>query len=205
MDKVRTRITVEPGHGWSGIVRKGEVLRIIDVRGTQAVDFLCYNARNHLERYHAPNTIKKARTLRLTAGHALYSDVARPMFTIVEDTHGTHDTIGGCCSAPSNSMLYGVKNATGCRETFLEQLEKHAMGRRDIVANLNFFCDVPVHDTYALSESVFVPGNSRPGDHVDLRAEMDVLAVVSCCRQVNNPCNVGQPTPIELVVFELTP
>ncbi len=199
--EITERTTVQPGTGWSGVVRRGQVLRIVDLDGAQAVDFLCYSASDHEERYHAPNTLKKARTLRLTTGHRLYSDVARPIFTIVADTHGTHDTIGGCCSAPSNAMLYGAKDAPGCRETFLRELAKHGMGRRDIVPNVNWFCSVPVHDAYRLSDTVFAPGTSRRDDHVELRAEMDALAVVSNCRQTNNPCNAGQPTPIEIFVF----
>ena len=198
--EIRLRETVQPGLGWSGTVGRGEVLRIVDLVGAQAVDFLCYSATDHDERYHAPNTLKKARTLRLTRGHSLYSDIARPIFTIVADTHGTHDTIGGCCSAPSNKMLYGAEDAPGCRETFLRELAKHGMGRRDIVPNVNFFCDVPVHDSYALSETVFAPGDSEAEEYVELRAEMDALAIVSCCRQTNNPCNVGRPTPIEVVI-----
>lgn len=198
----RERTRVQPGLGWSGVVKKGEILRIVDVEGAQAVDFLCYSAADHEERYHAPNTLKRAQTLRLTTGHSLYSDLARPIFTIVADTHGTHDTIGGCCSAPSNKMLYGADNAPGCRETFLRELARFGMGRRDIVPNVNFFCDVPVEDRYQLSGTVFAPGSSRPGDHVDLRAEMDAIAVVSNCQQMSNPCNVGRPTPIDIIVFQ---
>lgn len=198
---ITVRETVRPGLGWSGVVKRGDILRIVDLEGAQAVDFLCYSAGEHEERYHAPNTLKKARTLRLTTGCVLYSDAARPIFTIVNDTHGTHDTIGGCCSAPSNELLYGVADAPGCRETFFRELAKHGMGRRDIVPNVNFFCDVPVHDRHALSDTVFEPASSRAGDLVELRAEMDALAVVSNCQQTSNPCNAGRPSPIEIVVF----
>ncbi len=106
----------------------------------------------------------------------LYSDVARPMFTIVADTCGRHDTIGGCCSAPSNFLMYGVTDVPGCRENFLRLLGRHGLGRRDIVANLNFFSNVPVGPDGSLADTVFVDGLSRPGDFVDLRAEMDALA-----------------------------
>ena len=137
--------TVVPaGAPWSGIVRRGQVLRITDLEGQQAVDFLCYNAADLQERYHAPNTMKAAGTIFLTAGHKLYSDIARPIFTIVEDQFGGHDTIGGCCSAQSNEMLYGVKNCPGCRENFLTALAEHGLGRRDIVPNINWFMRVPV-------------------------------------------------------------
>ena len=108
---------VPAGAPWSGIVRQGQVLRITDLEGQQAVDFLCYNAADPQERYHAPNTLKAAGTIFLTTGHTLYSDIARPIFTIVEDQFGGHDTIGGCCSAPSNEMLYGVKDCPAAART----------------------------------------------------------------------------------------
>jgi urea carboxylase-associated protein 1 len=193
---------VAAGKPWSAVLKRGQRLRIIDLKGKQGVDFLCYAAANPEERYHAANTLKKSKTLRLTAGHVLYSDVARPLMTIVEDTCGMHDTIGGCCSAPSNEMLYGVKNAPGCRENFLAELAKYRLGRRDIVANLNFFCSVPVHRGNALEPLTFAASPSKPGNYVELRAETDVIAVLSNCPQVNNPCNSGRPTPIKVVVSE---
>lgn len=194
--------TVAPGQGWAEVVKRGQILRIVDQAGKQGVDFLCYHAANPEERYHAANTMKKARTIRLTTGHVLYSDVARPMFTIVGDTCGRHDTIGGCCSAPSNLLMYGVADVPGCRETFLRQLGQYGLGRRDIVANLNFFSNVPVATDGRLAETVFVEGLSRPGDYVDLRAEMDSLAVISNCPQVNNPCTGGEPTAIRVLICE---
>jgi len=193
---------VPPGEGWDGVVKQGQTIRIVDQAGKQGVDFLCYAAANHEERYHAANTMKKARTILLTTGHVLYSDAARPMLTIVGDTCGRHDTIGGCCSAPSNHMMYGVEDVPGCRETFLRLLGRHGMGRRDIVANLNFFSNVPVGPDGKLAETVFVDGLSKAGDYVDLRAEMDVLVLVSNCPQVNNPCAGLDPTPIRVVVWQ---
>jgi urea carboxylase-associated protein 1 len=183
---------------WSGIIGEGQSLRIIDREGRQAVDFLCYNARDREERYSAPNTIKAAGTISLTKGHALYSDLAQPLFTIVDDTYGSHDTIGGCCSAPSNLMLYGVKDCPGCRENFLTALKAHGMGRRDIVPNVNFFMRVPVERSGA---AAIARGDSMPGSYVELRAEMDALAVISNCPQINNPANDYNPTSIQVIVY----
>jgi urea carboxylase-associated protein 1 len=202
MGEVIAEQIIPAGKPWSAVVRQGQRLRIIDLEGDQGVDFLCYSSANPEERYHAANTLKKSRTLRLTAGHVLYSDAARPLMTIVDDTCGTHDTIGGCCSAPSNEMLYGVKNVPGCRENFLAELTKYGLGRRDIVANLNFFCNVPVHQGNRLEPLVFSTSPSKAGNYIELRAEMDVIAVISNCPQVNNPCNSGRPTPIKVVIFE---
>jgi len=176
----------------------GEVLRITDLEGQQAVDFLCYNAVEPEERYHAPNTIKAAGTIFLTTGHKLYSDVARPIFTIIDDQFGGHDTIGGCCSAPSNKMLYGVDNCPGCRENFLAALSRHGLGRRDIVPNVNLFMRVPIEGD---GRAAIALGVSRPGCQVALRADMDALAIISNCPQINNPCNNFKPTPIRVQVI----
>jgi uncharacterized protein YcgI (DUF1989 family) len=137
---------IPAGKPWSGIVEQGHYLSIVDLEGQQGVDFLCYNADNPEERYHAPNTLKAIETLKLTAGHTLYSDIARPLFTITHDSCNGHDTIAGCCSAPR--------------------------------------------------------GASNPGDYVSLQAQMKVLAVISNCPQLNNPCNSGKPTDIRVIVSQ---
>lgn len=201
MTEARFRERIEAGGRWGGRLAAGEVLAIVDLEGRQGVDFLCYAAADPEERYHAPNTIKKAGRIALAAGDVLYSDVARALMTLVEDTVGGHDTIGGCCSAPSNEMLYGVAGRPGCRENLLAALRPFGLGRRDIVPNVNFFCDVPVRDGYRLEDGVFRPGRSTSGDRVALRAERDVICALSNCPQVNNPCNDGRPGPIEVAVF----
>jgi hypothetical protein len=188
---------IPAGAPWSGIVMKGQHLRIVDSHGRQAVDFLCYNANDREERYFSPNTIKAAGTISLTKGHVLYSDQAQALFTIVDDTYGSHDTIGGACSAPSNLMLYGVKDCPGCRENFLKGLQQFGMGRRDIVPNINFFMRVPVENA---GKAAIARGDSAPGTYVELRAEMDVIAVVSNCPQINNAANDYNPTPIQIVI-----
>lgn len=194
--------TVQPGNYWHGVLQEGSFLRIIDVQGQQGVDFLCYNANNLEERYHAPNTIKAAQSIHISKGSILYSDYANPLFTLIEDTTpGGHDTIAGCCSSWSNQMLYGVSDTPGCRENFLGALSYYGLGWRDIVPNINFFCSVPVYEDGHTEKTVFENGNSVAGDYVTLQAETDVLSVISNCPQVNNPCNSGNPTEIRVEVY----
>ncbi len=195
---IEDRIIPPDGH-WGRVLRHGQVLRIIDLEGKQAVDFLCYNAEDPTERYNAPDTMKYAGTIFLTEGHGIYSDMGRRFFTIVEDTCGRHDTIGGCCSAQSNELRYGVKDTPNCRQNFLRALAPFGLGKKDIVANLNWFMNVPVGLDGAMA---IAEGLSKPGDYVDLRAEMDVLAVISNCPQTRNPCNGFNPTPIRVIVRE---
>ena len=190
---------IPAGEPWARVLRAGQLLRIVDLEGRQAVDFLCYNAADPSERYNAADTMKYAKTIFLTTGHGIYSDMGRRLLTIVEDTCGRHDTIGGCCSAASNELRYGVKDTPACRENFLRALASFGLGKKDIVANLNWFMNVPVEPDGAMA---IVDGVSKPGDHVDLRADMDVLAVISNCPQTRNPCNGWKPTPIRVVVSE---
>jgi urea carboxylase-associated protein 1 len=184
---------------WARVIPRGAMLRIVDLEGKQAVDFLCYSAQDPSERYNAADTMKYAGTIFLTRGHALWSDMGRKLFTIVEDTCGRHDTIGGCCSSASNQVRYGISGTPNCRDNFLRALVPFGLGRKDVVANVNFFMNVPVEPDGRMG---IAEGLSHPGDFVDLRAEMDVLAVISNCPQTRNPCNGYNPTPIRLVVWQ---
>lgn len=189
---------VEAGFGWSRVLQPGDRLRLIDLEGRQAIDFLCYNADNPAERYNAADTMKIAGKLWLELGSALYSDMGNALMTIVADTVGYHDTIAGCCSAESNRVRYAVWPTPNCRDNFIVQLSKHGLGKKDIVANANFFMYVPIGGDGAMA---IAEGRSKPGDHVELRAEMKTLAVISNCPQKYNPASGGNPTPVRVVVW----
>jgi len=187
--------------GWSRELSRGQVLRLVDLEGKQAVDFLCYNARDYDDRYAAADTMKINGNIFIRKGTVIYSVNCNPMFTVVEDSCGSHDTIGGCCSSALNRRRYGKPDDPNCRANFLAQLERYGMGPRDMVANVNFFMYVPIGEDGRMA---IADGVSEAGDHVDLQAEMDVLAVLSNCPQINNPANGYNPTPIEAIVYERT-
>lgn len=184
--------------GWSRELTRGQVLRIIDLEGRQAVDFLCYNARDYEDRYAAADTMKINGSIFIGKGTVIYSVNCNPLFSVIEDTCGRHDTIGGCCSSALNRRRYGKPDDPNCRQNFLDQLRRYGMGPRDMVANVNFFMYVPVSAEGAMAMG---PSISEPGDHVDLRAEMDVLAVISNCPQMNNPVNDYKPTPVQAIIY----
>lgn len=184
---------------WSARVGKGHVLRLIDLEGQQAIDFLCFNADEPTERYHAPNTIKVPRNIFLSEGSVLRSSLGRPMMTMVHDTCGYHDTIFGCCSFEIDEIRYGKTNAECCQRNFERELAKHGLGKEHVVPNVNFFMYVPVDGkgNAEIKESL-----SKPGDYVDLRAEMGVLAVLSNCPEaLNEATGSGGPTPIRAIVY----
>lgn len=184
---------------WDALVRKGQTLRIIDLKGNQAVDFLMYAAGDDAERYSAQDTIAAQGNLFLRAGAVLLSNEGRPMATLVATPVAYHDTIGGACSCESNTLRYGhhTKGQHACVENFLQANARHGRGKRDMVSNINWFMNVPVEADGALG---IVDGISAPGLFVDLRAEMDLIAVVSNCPQINNPCNGFDPTPVRMII-----
>jgi uncharacterized protein len=120
------------------------------------------------------------------------------LLTIVADSCGRRDTIYGCCSEANNFLRYGVKGTPSCYANFREFLARFGLDERSIVANVNFFMSVPVLPD---GSAGVADGVSPPGSHVDLRAERDVIAVLSNCPQMHNPCNGYNPTPIRAMVY----
>jgi urea carboxylase-associated protein 1 len=184
---------------WSAVVAGGSTLTIVDLCGNQAVDCLIYDAHDVAERYSAPDTIAAQGNVFLVEGSVLRSCEGGPLMTIVADDCGRHDTIGGACSRESNSLRYGhhTWNQHACVENFLAEGARHGLGKRDLVSNINWFMNVPVEPDGTLG---IVDGISAPGLSVSLRAERDVLVLVSNCPQLNNPCNGFDPTPVRMVV-----
>jgi len=190
---------VDAGAHWSSRMPVDRHLRIVDLEGQQAVDFLCYELSDLSVRYNAANTLKLNRSVYLGSGSKLYSDRAESLMTIVADTVGYHDTIGGCCSAEINYLRYGIKKTPNCRDNFTAALREHGLGPGDIPSNVNFFMYVPVR---ADGSTEIEEGRSEPGDYIDLCANKDVLVVISNCPQQYNPCNGWNPTPIRVIEWQ---
>jgi uncharacterized protein len=193
---------IAAGEPWLGSVAQGQLLRIVDLQGNQAVDTLFYNAHDTEERYSAADTIRAQGNIYLTTGSALRSNLGASMLTIVEDTCGRHDTLGGACSAESNTVRYALekRHMHSCRDNFLLALARDGrdLTKRDLPNNINFFMNVPVTSDGALR---FADGISAAGRYVQLRAQMDVLVLISNCPQLNNPCNAYNPTPIQILIW----
>ncbi len=184
---------------WSHVLHQGETLRIVDLEGNQAVDFLVYSLADDADRYRAQDTIAAQGNIFLTAGSVLRSNEGAAMMTLTETSVPYHDTIGGACSCESNTLRYGhhTKGQHACVDNFLLANAAYGRTKRDMVSNVNWFMNVPVEEDGALG---IVDGISAPGLHLDLRAEMDVVVVVSNCPQINNPCNGFNPTPVRMIV-----
>jgi urea carboxylase-associated protein 1 len=197
------REVVPAGEPFMKEIAKGQTLRILDLEGNQAVDTLFYSARDPEERYDANNTIREQGNIYLTSGTILRSNEGNPMLTIVADTCGRHDTLGGACSAESNTVRYALekRHMHSCRDSFLMALAEwdNGLSKRDLSSNINFFMNVPVTPEGGLT---FEDGISEAGRYVEMRAEMDVIVLISNCPQLNNPCNAYNPTPVEVLVWD---
>lgn len=197
------RQIIEAGDYFMRILDEGEVFRILDLEGNQAVDTLFYSAENPVERYSTVDTIREQGNVYLTAGTTLLSTEGNVMLEIIADTCGRHDTLGGACAAESNTVRYALDKKTmhSCRDSWLLALAEHErfdMSKRDITHNINFFMNVPVTPAGGLT---FEDGISDAGKYVELIARMKTIVLISNCPQLNNPCNAYNPTPIEVFVW----
>lgn len=179
-------------------IARGEVLRVVDLEGRQVGDLVAFNKADLSEKFWISNTVRLNGTVFVTTGHVLYSELSRPMFTIMGDTCGRHDLLAGSCNAEIDKVRYGIDAHYGCVENFLAALAPYGIKRGDIPMSLNLFMNCPVEANGAWSIATPV---SKAGDYIDLRAEMDCVFALSNCPQDLNPCNDGQLKPLRLVVY----
>ena len=198
------RAVIPAGDYWVRTIARDQVFRIVDLEGNQAADTLFFSAADPAERYSAVDTIREQGNVYLSTGTKLLSTECNIMLEIVADLVGQHDTLGGACATESNTVRYALEKRTmhACRDSWLLAIAEHEelkLTKRDITHNINFFMNVPVTVEGGLS---FADGVSGPGKYVELRAAMDVVALISNCPQLNNPCNGYNPTPLEVLIWD---
>lgn len=204
-EAARYRKLIPAGAYWIDVIKTGEQFRIVDVEGNQSADTLLFCAADPAERYSIVDTLREQRNVYLSVGSKLLSTAGNTLAEIVADTVGRHDTLGGACAAESNSVRYAHDKQTmhACRDSFLLALAQHehfGLSKRDLTHNINFFMNVPVTADGGLE---FADGLSGPGKYVELRAAMDVIVLISNCPQLNNPCNAYNPTPLEILIWNV--
>jgi urea carboxylase-associated protein 1 len=199
------RKIIPAGDYWIDVVKTGQTFRIVDVEGNQAADTLLFSAADPGDRYSIVDTMREQRNVYLSVGSKLLSTAGNTLAQIVADTVGRHDTLGGACAAESNSVRYALdkRSMHSCRDSFVLAVvknERFNLTKRDLTHNINFFMNVPVTAEGGLS---FADGLSGPGQYVELRAAMDIIVLISNCPQLNNPCNAYNPTPLEILVWDI--
>lgn len=208
IDKILWEEQVPGGNHWSGILRRGTALRLTDLEGGANVSALFFNQEEKLERYNMPDTLKAQHTAYLTTGNVCYSDMGRVLCSIVGDSIGWHDTICGVTDGAAIKAKYGEANFQTHRNAMyrsgkdglLIELGKWGMGKRDLVANVNFFSKVTADDEGVLH---FQPGHSVAGSTVDLRFDMNVLVVLSTAPHPFDPKPEYQPGAVRLTAYHV--
>lgn len=191
------------GAHWSGVVRRGNSLRITDINGGANVSALLFNQEEKSERYNMADTLKAQQTAFLTRGFVCYSDMGRVLMSVTEDSCGWHDTICGLSSARMIHQKYGegrfeeLRNAyfKNGRDSLLIEMGKWGLGRRDLVSNINLFSKVVVDEEGDMN---YIEGNSKAGDYIELRAEMNTLLVLSTAPHPMAPAGQYNPQPVQL-------
>ncbi len=195
-------VRLERGAMWSGVLRRHHRLRVTDVDGGANVGLLLFNRDHLLDRLNLPDTLKAQHTVRLTEGNVLYSDLGHVLASIVADRCGWHDPLGGHSDValvrrrlgPSSYQEHRNDYFRNARDAFLIELGKWGLGKEALLANLNLFSKVVVDDAGTLG---FVHGHSTPGATVELRAEVNALAVLNACPHPMDPQMVYRPVTLE--------
>lgn len=193
------------GQTWSHVLEPGMALRLTDIEGGANVNALFYNAAQPEERYNMPDTLKAQHIARLTKGFVLYSDMGRILCSITADSVGWHDAVGGTLTAAQLAAKYGEKSYQQYRnewtqapkESLLLELAKYGLGPRDLTPTLNLFSKVQVSLDGVMQ---YIPGNSKAGDFVELRAEMKVLVLLTANHHAMEPGGAYAPKPVQLSV-----
>lgn len=201
---------VQGGASWALHLRRGNTLRIEDIEGGVNVATLLYNSDCYAERYNMPDTLKAQHIAHLTNGFVLYSDMGRVLASITGDSCGWHDPLAGFTNAAAVEAKYGADTYQEQRNTwhrnshdnFLQEVAKYGMGLRDLGPTVNFFSKVQVGAEGAMA---YVPGNSKPGDSVELRAEMNLLVVLDTGQHPLDPSPVYAPRPVKISVSKGQP
>jgi len=194
-------IHLDPQTGAGLIVKRGQRLEIIDPLGEQVSDLTSFAQDDHREWLSSGRTIDYANTIYVTAGHTLYSNRSRAMWTIIEDTVGRHDFLLTPCSAEMFAILYkNTGHHPSCFENLARNLQPFGIAADAIPTTLNIFMNV---DVLPSGELRILPPRSRPGDRIVLRAEMDlIVGVTACSAELSNN---GRLKPIDVHVHDSLP
>lgn len=195
---------------WSKVIGRGKTLRMTDLEGKANVGMLLYNAHEKHERYNMPDTLKGQHIFYLRAPYCLHSDMGRLFCSITGDSVGWHDAVCGCSDQALVEQKYGIKTFQEARNdyhrdaqnSFLIELAKWDLGKRDLMPNINWFSKVVSDEEGKLN---FITSEAKAGDYVDLRFEMDTLVVLNTCQHPLDSNPEYDPGRVKLEVYRTEP
>lgn len=189
---------IQPQTGAGFLLDKGRSLRVIDPMGEQVSDLVAFARDDKREWLSSGRSLDYANTIYLTAGHVLYSNRSRPMFTILSDDVGRHDFLLTPCSIETFRIIYDHQgDHPSCFANLVGNLAPFGIEPDEIPTTFNIFMNVDVLPT---GELKIGPPRSRAGDSIVLRAEMDLIVGLTACSAEMS--NNDKFKPIE---FEVLP
>ena len=190
-------ISIPPQSGRSFIIKKGQMLRVIDPLGEQVSDLFAFAEQDHDCRLSSGRSLDYAGKIYLTTGDTLYANDSKPMFTITTDTVGLHDFLLTPCSQEMFEILYKHKgHHPSCFENLFLSLKEHGIAEADISTTFNIFMNVKIDSQGKLTVGVPM---SKAGDYIDLRAEMDMVCGLTACSAEGS--NNGNFKPIQYSIL----
>jgi urea carboxylase-associated protein 2 len=187
---------IAPGWYTSTRLRRGEALRILDARGDAAVALVAWNAADPSERINVADTMKVQWSAQLRKGRVLLTDMGRVALAVTEDSSGAHDAIVGASTAASMAARWGSGTWRNSRDNFVAAAMKLGLERRDIPACLTLFAPTLVRADGSIG---WEAARRHPGQFVDLRAEMDLLVVLSNCPHPLDPVDPATLGPVRAI------
>jgi hypothetical protein len=182
------------------ILHQGGTLRVVDKEGKQVADLVALSVADKGEKLSCVYSNVLNGTWKLTKGHILYTNRARRMLSIVEDTVGLHYTGGGFCNQEINFIRYKDREMRNCADNLTRAFQAQGIRREDFDFDCCF--NIFMNLTYQPDGSMRLQEPlSKAGDYIDLRAEIDCLIAISNCPQDRNPCNGFNPTPLQIQVL----
>jgi hypothetical protein len=199
--------TLHGSSTWSHVLKRGTSLRITTTQANANVGAIFLNADNPSERLNIPDTMKIQHIAHLVKGVALYSDMGRILCSVIDDTLGWHDLLGGCSDAALVMKKYGEYTYQEAQNNwhqnaldgFLIELAKYGLGARDLMMNVNLFSKVKVVENGSMQ---FVSNHAPAGSAVELRAEMNTLVILNSCQHPMDPDPQYTQNPVLLTLKE---
>jgi uncharacterized protein len=190
---------ISPRSGVSFILKKGQKLKVVDIEGEQVSDLVCYNLHDQSEYLSSGRTIDYAETIFLTKGHPFYSNRSNIMFEMIEDSVGRHDFLLTPCSADTFRIIYGhAQPHPGCFGNLCVALKEYGIAPDNIHTSFNIFMHVAINAE--TGEIKVLPPKSKAGDHVLLKAKMDlIIGLTACSAEMSNNYSFK---PIGYQIFE---
>ena len=183
--RIARRERIAPQSGVAFELHRGDALRVIDPAGEQVCDFVAFSRENRAEWLSSGRTFDYNNTIYLSTGHLLYSNRSRVMATIVADTVGRHDFLYTPCSRETFTLIYDNHEPhPSCFDNLCRSLRPFGIAADSLPTTFNIFMNV---DVLSSGELRILPPRSRPGDYLELRAEMDlVVGLAACSAEMSN-------------------